>query len=72
MFNVPYKIHFQTLNSNSAVSVKYLISPNYYIQIKKTTGTICLHNNTHERQEKSITVDDVVHRGSEALDDNVS
>jgi hypothetical protein len=24
MFNVPYKIRFQTLNSNSAVSVKYL------------------------------------------------
>jgi len=35
MFNVPYKIPFQTLNSNSAVSVNYLISRNYYIQIKK-------------------------------------
>ena len=35
MFNVSYKIPFQTLNSNSAISVKYLISPNYYIQIKK-------------------------------------
>ena len=28
--------------------------------------------NTDERQEKSITDDDVVHRDSEALDDNVS
>jgi hypothetical protein len=28
--------------------------------------------NIHERQEKSITDDDVVHRDSEALDDNVS
>jgi hypothetical protein len=36
MFNVPYKIRFQTLNSDSAVSVKYLISRNYYIQINKT------------------------------------
>jgi hypothetical protein len=36
MLNVPYRIPFQTLNSNSAASVKYLISPNYYIQIKKT------------------------------------
>jgi len=27
---------------------------------------------THERQEKSITYDDIVHRDSEALDDNVS
>ena len=35
MFNVRYKIPFQTLNSNSAVSVKYLISPIYYIQIIK-------------------------------------
>ena len=41
MFNVRYKIPFQTLNSNSAVSVKYLISPNYYIQIiNKKNGTI--------------------------------
>jgi hypothetical protein len=39
MLNVPYKIPFQT-HSNSAESVKYLISPNYYIKIKKTTGTI--------------------------------
>ena len=36
MFNVPYKIRFQTLNSDSAVSVKYSISRNYYIQINKT------------------------------------
>ena len=36
MFNVPYKIRFQTRNSDSAVSVKYLISCNYYIQINKT------------------------------------
>jgi hypothetical protein len=28
--------------------------------------------NTHECQEKTITDDDVVHRDSEALDDNVS
>jgi hypothetical protein len=28
--------------------------------------------NTHERQEKSITVEEVVHRDSEALDYNVS
>jgi len=35
MFNVPYKIPVQTLYYNSAVSVKYLISPNYYTQIKK-------------------------------------
>jgi hypothetical protein len=35
MFNVWYKIPFQTLNSNAAVGVKYLISPNYYIQIIK-------------------------------------
>jgi hypothetical protein len=35
VFNVPYKIRFQT-HSDSAVSVKYLISHNYYIQINKT------------------------------------
>ena len=35
MFNVPYKIPVQTLNYNFAVSVKYLISPNYYPQIKE-------------------------------------
>jgi hypothetical protein len=29
-------LRFQTLNSDSAVSVKYLISRNYYIQIIKT------------------------------------
>ena len=30
-----YNSPFQTLNSNSARSVKYLIRPNYYIQVKK-------------------------------------
>ena len=36
----PVQNTFSNSNSNSAVSVKYLISPNYYIQIKKTTGNI--------------------------------
>ena len=36
----PVQNTFSNSNSNSAVSVKYLISANYYIKIKKTTGTI--------------------------------
>jgi ribosomal protein L31E len=36
---------FLNSNSDSAVIVKYLISPNYYIQIKKTTGTILINVN---------------------------
>jgi len=35
MFN-PVQNIFSNSNSNSAVSVKYLIRPNYYMQIKKT------------------------------------
>jgi len=35
MFN-PVQNIFSNSNSNSVVSVKYLIRPNYYMQIKKT------------------------------------
>jgi hypothetical protein len=39
--NKSIKTTFSNSNSNSSGSVKYLISPNYYIQIKeKKPGTI--------------------------------